>query len=401
MLGAGKVTGAAAAAGGAVDGAAAGVAEAVIFPGALFSVEAAGLPNPANIPPVGAGAGAGAEVAGAALDALLAGAVVFAAAKRPPGAGAEPVMLFDVLPNPVNGVAGLAAAAPSVAGLSLLSNLNPEKSDADAGCEAGAAVVGAVVVDEAAGAAPPNEKDAGAVEAAAGTAAELEAFSAGLLPPKEKPVPDAGAAVLAVLKLNPAGFVATAAAGAVAGAVLDVALVVAGPAPRVNPPVGALVVAGALLDGVANPVKVVEAGLLLSAGFDVLGCPNREPPPPAGAAGLPKPAKRLVGGAEAGVVLELAAAPVAAGVPNEKACFGAGVVEPAAGAPPPNRFPLPPLAKENVLPPDCGGAAAAPPNVCPDAPPNENPEAGDEEAGACWVLLAAAPPKLKPVGLGG
>lgn len=93
---------------------------------------------------------------------------------------------------------------------------------------------------------------------------------------------------------------------------------------------------------------VVAAVALLSAGFDVLGCPKRDPPPPAGAAGFPNPAKRFVGGAEAGVVLALAAAPDAAGVPKENAGLEAGVVEPAAC--PPKRFPLPPLLKENALP---------------------------------------------------
>jgi hypothetical protein len=61
--------------------------------------------------------------------------------------------------------------------------------------------------------------------------------SAGLAAPKEKPEPDAGAAVL---KLNPAGLVAGAAAWAGADVLPDVELA-DGAAPKVNPLDGAAV----------------------------------------------------------------------------------------------------------------------------------------------------------------
>lgn len=108
-----------------VGGAAGGAA------GVLFSVEAAGLPNPAKRLPAGAGAGAALELPG--VDAAGAAAL---AAKRLPvlvvDAAVVVVVLLAAAPNPANGVGGLAASVPDVAALSLLSVLKPEKSDVGA-----------------------------------------------------------------------------------------------------------------------------------------------------------------------------------------------------------------------------------------------------------------------------
>lgn len=190
-------------------------------------------------------------------------------------------------------------------------------------------------------------------------AAGVDALSAGLLGPKENPVlveEEAGVG----LKLNPDGFAAVSATGTAAVPLLEDAAFVEGVAPRVKPPVEAGFAPAVLLFcAVPDPENSEDAGVLLSAGFGALGCPKREEPPAAGA-GLLKPAKRFVGGAEAGVVVgaeEVLVAAGAAGVPNEKAVLGAGVVDPIAGAvvaPPPKRFPLPPPPKEKELPPILG-----------------------------------------------
>lgn len=166
-------------------------------------------------------------------------------------------------------------------------------------------------------------------------AAGVDVLSAGLLGPNENPVFEAGAG--AALKLKPDGFASP--AGAAAAPLL-------GAAPSVKPPVEAGFAPAALFWADPNPEKRLDAGALFSTGFEVLGCPKREEPPPAAGAGLLKPLNKFVGGAEAGVVVGAAEELEAAGVPNEKAGFDVGVADPIAGgaAPaPPKRLPLPPL----------------------------------------------------------
>ena len=250
--------------------------------------------------------------------------------------------------------------------------------------EKGAALEGAAVLDDA-----------------AGVLAATEAPSGGLLAPKENPPIPPVAVVLAppvvevVFKEGPAGL------RAAAGALLVGAAFVDGAAPKEKPPVVGAAAGGAdgLLLLAAPPPKPENgeaAGAVPSAGLAALGWPNRDPPPPAGAAGFPKPANMLEGGAEAGVVLDKAgplAPPVVAGVPNEKAGLDAGVVEPVGALP--KRFPLPPGApKEKELPP--AGLAPLPPSVCPPVEPNRPPlGAGEEVFAGCCALLGCAAPKLK------
>lgn len=169
---------------------------------------------------------------------------------------------------------------------------------------------------------------------------------------------------------------------AAAGALADgVAVFDEGVAPNENPPVEdpAVVPDAALLLALPNDE---DAELVASFGLELFACPKIELPPPVAAAGLPNPANIPDGGADAGVVLEadgVFAPAEAAGVPKEKEGTGgldAGVVDPF--APPPNKFPLPPLLpappKEN--PPLAAGPPL--PCVCPVPEPNR-PGAGEED----------------------